>query len=621
MDRGQLILFGMPNLQSLGHSVSVRFPVFAIGLAVLILCMLAPAAGQTTNVVVNGSFEANACTGSGTGYKLGLVGTAISGWFIPSSDGTYPWCLQNVNAFSAGPTPYGNQWLVLGEVNTGVSYTIQQTLRGLTPGSTYKLSFAIASEQGCCALAEVSFPSGSSTAAQTFTAPASGNFWTAWATKTMNFTATSSSVTLQFKNVNLSTNGYDLGLDNVDVEASAAIQITLRSPPANDQYLITATPTMPTIQATAKVVGVTPDPTPTTTFTWTAHLEINENGGTGATVDYDDDIIQNVTTTGPGTYTLTFQDPAFFEGGRLTLTVTAMVNNQMLTAKTPKDLATQPASPLQIYGTNPQRSAIRSAIITQVPTHSFYGLQNPNVDDVFQRMACRESGQIQFNASANGGTGPPYVASDNGIGITQITQARPDLFVTKPEVVFNWQTNIATGVTTYQSKAKVSLAYPARLRSDNDLTDPDSYQYYITNTINPARVAKGLMPIAILPAPNFTTAGNLGSNPPNQLLEDAVRGYNGFAGISVTPVFNINVLHEFIPNTTFLLTVPNAQLPTLFTNPSVWLRVCSVPGAGVLFGPVGSSSCSATRGSSGDPIYVNNVAANPPQCPNGSQGN
>ncbi len=169
------------------------------------------------NLIVNGSFEANPCVGSGTGYKLGLVGNAVTGWVIPASDGVYPWCLQNVNAFNGGPTPYGTQWLVLGRVDSGQHFTIQQTLTGLTPGGTYQLSFAIASERGCCAMAEVSFPSGSSTAAQTFTAAASADFWKVWTTQTMSFVPTNSSVTLQFKDVGTTSGGNDLGLDNVIV--------------------------------------------------------------------------------------------------------------------------------------------------------------------------------------------------------------------------------------------------------------------------------------------------------------------------------------------------------------------------------------------------------------------
>src|SRR5689334_15734684 len=87
--------------------------------------------------VVNGSFEADPCTGSGAGYRLGLSGSDMSGWFIPATNGTYPWCLQNANAFAAGPAAAGNQWFVLGQVSAGTSFTIQQTVSGLTPGGTY----------------------------------------------------------------------------------------------------------------------------------------------------------------------------------------------------------------------------------------------------------------------------------------------------------------------------------------------------------------------------------------------------------------------------------------------------------------------------------------------------
>jgi hypothetical protein len=184
---------------------------------------------SATEFIVNGSFEADAFTGSGVGFKLGLVGNDVTGWFIPSSDGVYPWGLQNTNAFGGGPTPYGNQWLVLGETGasggTPKDYTIQQTMTGLTPGKTYSLSFAISSEEGCCSNVEVSFLSGSSTGAKDFTAPAVTNFWNVWATESETFVATSGSVILQFKDLAVEAirpnAGADLGLDNVSVLGSS----------------------------------------------------------------------------------------------------------------------------------------------------------------------------------------------------------------------------------------------------------------------------------------------------------------------------------------------------------------------------------------------------------------
>jgi hypothetical protein len=198
-----------------------KLRLFALTAVVLFaLCAVSPA----TNFIVNGSFENSSFNCGGTGYCLGLVGSAVPGWFIPSSDGTYPWGLTNTNPFNAGPTPYGNQWFVLGEVASGVDYTIQQTMTGLTPGDTYHLSFAIASESGCCSVADVSFLSGSSTGPMDFTALPSGQWWQTqtWSTQNEDFLATSSSVTIQFKDLAAEfPGGIDLGLDNVIVTSAA----------------------------------------------------------------------------------------------------------------------------------------------------------------------------------------------------------------------------------------------------------------------------------------------------------------------------------------------------------------------------------------------------------------
>jgi len=183
----------------------------------LLLLAISPRAEAT--FIVNGSFEDDPFTANGN-YELGLVGNDVTGWFIPAGDGVYPWGLQD-GAFGAS-TPYGNQWLVLGRWDTGASFTIQQTMTGLVSGDSYDLSFAIASEQDCCSMIEVSFLSGSSTAAQIFAAPNSGQYWTEWATVMTSFVATSSSVTLQFRNVNPTTAGYDIGLDNVVVTGRTA---------------------------------------------------------------------------------------------------------------------------------------------------------------------------------------------------------------------------------------------------------------------------------------------------------------------------------------------------------------------------------------------------------------
>lgn len=377
-----------------------------------------------------------------------------------------------------------------------------------------------------------------------------------------------------------------------------SIQITLSPSPHADQYLITATPSMPFVQASAKVINVLPDPTPNTTFTWTAHLTTNENGGTGQAVNYDQDIVQNSTTTGSAPYTLTLPDPTAFRGGHLTILATATVGGKSVTGQTPSDLV--------INGTNPQRAAIQKSISDQVPNFNFRNLQVGDAVDVLQRIACFESGQAQFEGGADGGKGAPLVNSGNDVGVFQIHSGNPDLFVTNPNIVFSWLANVTAGLSTYQNKVGIASNYP------NLMKRSAAYIAFIKNTINPQRIAAGLSPLHAIPAPPFTFQGQIGSNPPNQLLEDAVRGYNGYAG---TAVFCCGVLHEFIPNTDFLLTVPDSEVPHLATNPNVWLRVCSDPTShGVLYGPAGSTSCAVARGSSGDPKYVNDVAAKSPRC-------
>jgi hypothetical protein len=197
------------------------------------------------NLIVNGSFEGNHCSMAVppdnifdplnyTSHRFELKNDEVAGWFIPydPSNTQSVECFKNINysvnlTFTKiGPTPYGNQWLVLGGILSFphiISSSIQQTITGLTPGIVYKLSFAISGDVDCCSVAEVSFLSGSSTPSRTFSAPAAGSvlvlptmLYKVWATKKIIFTPTSDTVTLQIKNTGIL---HSLGLDNVIVEA------------------------------------------------------------------------------------------------------------------------------------------------------------------------------------------------------------------------------------------------------------------------------------------------------------------------------------------------------------------------------------------------------------------
>jgi hypothetical protein len=175
-----------------------------------------------TDLITNGSFEADPFNYNGT-LNLGSS-NPLTGW-TTSTSGQYPWGLPSPNVYNAGPTPYGNQWVMVGNQCDQGTSSIEQTIN-TTVGQAYTLSFALASEEGGSgAQVVVSFPTGSSTASQTFTAPPRvANFWDTWATSSMDFTATGTSATIRFTSVPRSeTEGCDAGIDNVSVTVAATI--------------------------------------------------------------------------------------------------------------------------------------------------------------------------------------------------------------------------------------------------------------------------------------------------------------------------------------------------------------------------------------------------------------
>ena len=363
----------------------------------------------------------------------------------------------------------------------------------------------------------------------------------------------------------------------------AHVQVDLMSPPAQNQYAITATPLMPTIQATAKVASVSPDPTLSTTFTWTPQDSVQD--GKKANHDYSSYFTQSSTTTGAAQYSLRVTPSTTLVGGTLTLKVSALVSSSAATGSNTTATITG-SNTATIVGTNPQRSTIQSLIAATVPSLSLDGLQSADVIDVNERITCQESNQRQFNAAADGGIGPVLFASDNGVGISQLTNPSP---FTDPNLLFNWQPNTKGSLSLFSQKIPKAMGYPAQLKTNA------KYNVAIA-TVNQTRVMNGLAPITSNPAPSFTTTGPIGSTPVNQLLDDSTRGYNGYGG---TSVYSPLLLHEFQPDLSYLQTVPNAALPSLSSNPLVWKRVPA-----------------SARGSSGDPNYVTKVMAQSPQCGN-----
>lgn len=155
------------------------------------------------NLLVNGSFETGDLTGwtSNSPYGLNPFGTTYGS----GMDGIY--------------------WDWLGGRDT-LDLTTSQTVSGLTVGQNYTLTFIMATELSTGGRSlRVSVNGGPGTIF-TATTETVGCCWNNnWESKTYNFTAASSTDTIQFDTIGLGSNAspYDLGLDKVDLEASSGV--------------------------------------------------------------------------------------------------------------------------------------------------------------------------------------------------------------------------------------------------------------------------------------------------------------------------------------------------------------------------------------------------------------
>lgn len=166
---------------------------------------------------VNGGFEAdNWNTGGGPVLNLD-GGGGVTGWTTVDPAPASLYFIEGWNnANGAGPTPFGNQWIALGEEGLGGNY-VEQTVAGFTLGNNYSLTFSVSSETALAqAILSVSLP-GSAVPSAVFNAPmAAARSWDTWQTYSYDFTADAAALTFRFTDLSNAGNTA-LGLDNISV--------------------------------------------------------------------------------------------------------------------------------------------------------------------------------------------------------------------------------------------------------------------------------------------------------------------------------------------------------------------------------------------------------------------
>jgi hypothetical protein len=305
--------------------------------------------------------------------------------------------------------------------------------------------------------------------------------------------------------------------------------------------------TGPRMPAVVARVRLTPTPAGMVTFHWTATVEYPL---TGARCPHHPDrsIVhsQQATTTGPE-WRIPF---ARVRGGRLTLRCEARSNGT--------SLGTASLTGVTILGRNPHRAELHVA------------LGSP----VLRQLCAHESGQRQFLAAAfTGSSACPLWSGDGrgGVGLMQITNPRPT-----DDEVWSWLANVRRGRELFAQKARIATAYPTRVRRTAGFAE-------LVRGFNQARRGQPAVEVTL---PDFT---------PAQVEDDALRGFNGYAG---RDPFGLE-LHEFRVGTDANGQLLVDLLPGGVRGVARWVRVTAAERV-EQFRRLG-------RRYPGDPDYVANV--------------
>jgi hypothetical protein len=270
---------------------------------------------------------------------------------------------------------------------------------------------------------------------------------------------------------------------------------------------------MPVIKATAMLVNFTPPMNQTVRFDWNASLVFTGKGcphfrkspyslaldiKASSTLNFTEAVLSlffpevlqpelwsNLTND----FTIPFTN---VRGGQLTVSVTVTAGSTILKAK---------REGLLVVGTNPLKGSLTKELI----------LADLQIANVMMKVMQHESGLKQFlTIGANTTSEHPLYSHDGygGVGLCQITYPQP-----KADEIWSWKANLKAGVGVFHEKQDIARAYPQEVRSSSRF-------HQLVQKYNEVRKKNKLNPLNIT-LPDFT---------PEQVLIDAIRGYNGWIG-------------------------------------------------------------------------------------------
>src|SRR6516165_7033427 len=221
----------------------------------------------------------------------------------------------------------------------------------------------------------------------------------------------------------------------------ADLKVNVPPGPNNGRYVITDEPRMPVISATAVFEG---DPDGSATVSeWEVSVVFRADD---CPPFGPDDLRTDFSFSGTGGNEITADFPEnVVRGGSITFSAKGLVNGCAVSA----------VDGTGLVGTNPQRTDIEN----------FLKQKSPDTYRTLQRIACRESGQRQFNSPPNGGTGfCPLFGPGGKVGIMQIAKPTDDQ-------VWNWKENVTAGIEKFKKSVAAAEDYHNKVMQSEGFQD------------------------------------------------------------------------------------------------------------------------------------------------------